>query len=181
MNTGQGLFLRSGGPLPTGADTVTIADVPPGDALVILAAKGYFGHAEVKAGTKHTGPRLDPRVTGAISGRAARPDASPGSRVWIEVRPAALVGVEPVQGISTGWGVLPTGAVRGATTAEDGSFRIEGIGPGKYLVRARYDPLASGQLVEMKAGKDAAVKLITNATSHGTPPLREAIEQEAER
>jgi Carboxypeptidase regulatory-like domain len=124
--------LVDGAPRNLGALTnvegrFSMANVPPGNFTVTAEHVGFVAYLEpgrpwtqvfLKAGDRKDDLKLKLTPTGAIAGRVAAADG------------------EPAEGVTVFAETGPTGT-RAATTDEKGQFRIGGLQPGKYRVKAK--------------------------------------------
>jgi len=167
-------FVRLGSRRQGDKGTFILPDVPRGDTVVVVHADGYRGYREVKAEEGEPVLTFDPAESGTIVGRAVRPDGKAAPGVSVELRPAPLAWYGPVQELQSAYWPISSGTVEQVfTTAEDGSFRIPGVGPGRYLIQTRQHGPSNARIVKVATGKTTTLELVTDASSQeSTPPLR---------
>ncbi|HEU4394860.1 MAG TPA: carboxypeptidase-like regulatory domain-containing protein, partial [Planctomycetota bacterium] len=132
----------------SGPDGRFDVDAPEGECRVVAAMEGLaLGEAVVRSPAEDVQLRL--REPLSIAGRVVRPDGSPAAGAWVQARS------------------VERGEVEGAdTSGEDGSFRVEGLAPGRYALSAR-NPVANLVPAEPDAVAEAGATEFVIPTREG--------------
>ncbi|MEN8164241.1 MAG: carboxypeptidase-like regulatory domain-containing protein, partial [Acidobacteriota bacterium] len=122
----------------------TLDQFEPGQYSITISTKGYASrsHAPVDAGTRDLRIVLEKGLS--ISGRVLMPDGGPATNIWVSTR-------------------SETGKHEVDQTGEDGTFQIENLPEGLYLVHA-----SNGGAFRFGGGKDEGSSMMP-ATREGVP------------
>ena len=162
------VYLCSGFAAPEPEGQMPLTELADGKGTLFVRAGDYLGYVSVDEGDQTV--VVDRTQSGSIEGRVVRADGSPAGGVSVVL--GATPEPRPETTSAGGYGSWRLyGNVR-TTTADDGTFRFESVGPGQYTIGTPVFRDQPQQTVEVRTGQTTHVQIESVANPDGPPPLR---------